>query len=120
MRNFISALVWIIATISFSPTQASPQPLTKSTALSKAVAILKGDPYGRSISSVRENIKLAQLLPPGSSIGGACAGQKKSVWLFQVHVPPINGRDGHDEINGVLMIDASSGEMVCTSLGMLD
>ncbi|HEY4919375.1 MAG TPA: hypothetical protein VII40_04665, partial [Xanthobacteraceae bacterium] len=55
--------------------------LSEQAARAKAIAILKGDPYGRTEGAVARNIKQAQLVQNADS--RAC-GAKATVWEFHV------------------------------------
>jgi hypothetical protein len=85
--------------------------LTEQQARAKAIAILKGDPYGQTEGAVARNIKQAQLVQNAAS--KACGG-KATVWEFHVMV------SGSQSIDGYLAIDARNGKMVCANLPFLD
>jgi hypothetical protein len=87
-------------------------PLTEQQARAKAIALLKGDPYGQTDAAVANNIKQAQLVQNAAS--KAC-GRKATVWEFHVVAKGENG-----PIDGYLALDARSGKMVCATLPFLD
>jgi hypothetical protein len=89
--------------------------LSEDRALAKAVAILKGDPYGTTNAEVIANIRERRL---GSLADSACGG-KAATWAFHVVVPMPNGQQD-SPIDGWLYIDAHSGRMLCANLPMLD
>jgi hypothetical protein len=87
-------------------------PLTEQQARAKAIAILKGDPYGQSDAAVAKNVKQAQLVQNAAS--KAC-GRPATVWEFHVVAKGDNG-----PIDGYLALDARTGKMVCATLPFLD
>jgi hypothetical protein len=87
-------------------------PLTEQQARTKAIAILKGDPYGQTAAAVAKNIKQAELVQNADS--KAC-GRKATVWEFHVVAAGANG-----PIDGYLALDARTGKMVCANLPFLD
>ena len=86
--------------------------LTEQQARAKAIALLKGDPYGQTDAAVASNIKQAQLVQNAAS--KAC-GRKATVWEFRVVAKGDNG-----PIDGYLALDARTGKMVCATLPFLD
>jgi hypothetical protein len=86
--------------------------LSEQAARAKAIAILKGDPYGRTEAAVARNIKQAQLVQNADS--KAC-GAKATVWEFHVVAAGDNG-----PIDGYLAINPRTGKMVCANLPFLD
>ena len=86
--------------------------LSEPQARAKAIALLKGDPYGQTDAAVANNIKQAQLVQNAAS--KAC-GRKATVWEFHVVAKGENG-----PIDGYLALDARSGKMVCANLPFLD
>jgi hypothetical protein len=86
--------------------------LSEAQARAKAIAILKGDPYGRTDAAVAQSIKQAQLVQNASS--KAC-GRTATVWEFHVVAKGDNG-----PIDGYLALDARTGKMVCATLPFLD
>lgn len=87
--------------------------LTEEDATVKAIEILKGDPYGDSALEVAGNIKSAGLVVEGRT---TCAEIEAPVWSFRVIVPENAERP---VIDGVLDLDAETGELVCASLPFL-
>ncbi|HLH92036.1 MAG TPA: hypothetical protein VKX28_26690 [Xanthobacteraceae bacterium] len=86
--------------------------LTEQQARAKAIALLKGDPYGQTDAAVAKNMKQARLVQNAES--QAC-GRKATVWEFHVVAKGDNG-----PIDGYLALDARSGKMVCANLPFLD
>jgi hypothetical protein len=86
--------------------------LTEQQARAKAIALLKGDPYGQTDAAVAKTIKQAQLLENAAS--KAC-GRKATVWEFHVVAKGENG-----PIDGYLALDARAGKMICATLPFLD
>lgn len=112
----MSRIVIVVASVSVLLSVGAAQaqaPLTEQQARTKAIDILKGDPYGRTTAQVVANIKGAQLVRDG--ITRACGARGKAVWEFHVVVA---GRD--PPINGYLALDARSGKLLCTNLPLLD
>ncbi|MBN9081296.1 MAG: hypothetical protein BGP04_23730 [Rhizobiales bacterium 62-17] len=91
--------------------------LTKRQAQAKAVAILKGDPYGKTTADVSKHIRKAELLRAGKSICGPVA---KPLWSFHVVVPAAENPAGPATIAGTLVLDAASGQLECAGLPFLD
>ncbi len=92
--------------------------MSEPQARAKAIAILKGDPYGRTDAAVAQHIKAAQLVQNADS--KAC-GRKATVWEFHVVVvTPDKGMYNNGVIDGYLAIDARTGKMVCANLPLLD
>ena len=107
---------WIaIVALAFTVSSASASSLNEAQAFTRAVAILRGDPYGNSYTEVASVIKSATLITKGSSNCGGTV--KRPVWSLHVVVPKTNRNDA---IDGTLDIDASTGKMVCASLPFLD
>lgn len=87
--------------------------LSEQQARTKAIEILKGDPYGTTTAQVAANIKQARLIRDGHS--RACGDTKKLVWEFHVVT-----RTAEQRIDGYLAVDARTGELMCTNLPLLD
>lgn len=115
MRSIRPAVALII-TMLITPTLAAGA-MGERQARSAAVAILKGDPYGKSDAQVLQNITESQLITAGSVCG---AKVKRPVWQFQVFVPKARNPSGDSDIRGYLIIDAQTGKMVCAGLPFLD
>lgn len=90
--------------------------LGEKQAVAKAVAILKGNPYGDTDAEVVANIRERRLGPRSASV---CGGGASPVWSFHVVVPEPGG-DPEAKIDGWLVIDAASGRLVCAALPFLD
>ncbi len=93
--------------------------LSEAQARLKAVAILKGDPYGETTKAAAEKIRKAQLIAGGTSDCGA-SPVVRPVWQFHVVVPKDIVAHGNEPIDGYLVIDARSGKLECASLPFLD
>ncbi len=92
--------------------------MSEQQARAKAIAILKGDPYGRSDAAVAQHIKSAQLVQNAES--KAC-GRKATVWEFHVVVvTPDKDMYNNGVIDGYLAIDPRTGKMICANLPLLD
>lgn len=91
--------------------------LTQRQAQAKAIAILKGDPYGRTTAEVSRHIRKTELLRAGTSICGPVA---KPLWSFHVVVPTAENPAGPATIAGTLVLDAASGRLECAGLPFLD
>jgi hypothetical protein len=111
-----AAAVALVAAMVSSPSFAGGL-LSEQQAYVAAAAILKGDPYGKSSNQVRSNIESAQLISAGFACG---ARLKVPVWLFHVRVPKAHNPSGGSDIEGVLVINARSGKLVCAGLPFLD
>jgi hypothetical protein len=110
----VAAFFWPI----LDATQAAPL-LSEQQARTKAIAILKGDPYGRTTAEVAKNIQHAEFVRDGNS--KLCAAQKIPIWEFHVVVVTANKDQFNDGvIDGYLSIDARSGKMLCANLPLLD
>ena len=112
MRALFSALVLTLALA----TPALAADLSEKQALAKAVAILKGDPYGDTPTQVTANIRERQWRPRRETV---CGGGATMVWAFHVVVPAAKDHDG-GPIDGWLVIDGGSGRIVCANLPFLD
>jgi hypothetical protein len=86
--------------------------LSEQQARAKAIAVLKGDPYGRTDAAAANSIRRAQLVQNGTS--QAC-GRTATVWEFHVVAKGDNG-----PIDGYLALDPRTGKMVCATLPFLD
>lgn len=85
--------------------------ISREKALEIATAALMGNPYGSSAKSVREHIQAVRLVTKGHAVCG------KPAWELKIHV--ANGQDTGD-IDGVLSIDAKSGDLNCATIPFLD
>jgi hypothetical protein len=86
--------------------------LSEQQARAKAIAILKGDPYGRTSAEVVGHIKAVRLVQNGES--PACGG-RTTAWEFHVVVATAD-----KQIDGYLAIDPQTGKMICANLPLLD
>lgn len=94
--------------------------IAQPVALQKAIAILKGDPYGKTGVEVRKHIVGTALVFPGSGTESACGPMKKPVYVFNVAVPAQPGQTSDEAINGELVLDAATGKMECATLPFLN
>ena len=96
---------------------AGPAPagtlLSQAQARASAVRILRGDPYGRSEAEILAKIKETTLEPGGGTT--PCGPRGGPFWRFRVTVSSPDRR-----IDGYLILDARSGEMICANLPLLD
>ena len=107
-----------IAVMAMAGAAAAQQPLLSSQqAKAKAVAILKGDPYGATAADVARTIKAQVLEAAGSDKDCNLDVKAHPAWRFQVVVPKTADRD---EIKGYLLVDARTGKMLCAGLPFLD
>lgn len=107
----VSCLVVMVSSVS-----AGPGLLSREVAVEKAVAILKGDPYGRTPRAVRRHIVESVLL----TAGDAKCGSGRPQWRFHVHVPRAEAPEKLNTIDGFLVLDARSGDFACAGLPFLD
>ena len=85
----------------------------------KAVAFLKGDPYGRTNAQVGRNIKGAEFRQQGPA--KACNDVRTAAWEFHVVVvTPDKDQYDNGVIDGYLALDAKTGDFLCANLPMLD
>ena len=93
--------------------------LSESLARSKAIALLKGDPYGQTTQEVARNILEGQLIASGDT---RCGGTtiRTPVWQFHVLVPAARNPSGDNAIDGYLLLDARTGKLTCAGLPFLD
>ena len=89
--------------------------LGEKAAVKRAVAILKGNPYGETDAEVVAALRERRLGPRADTV---CGGGATRVWSFHVVVPQPAG--DASPIDGWLVIDATSGRIVCANLPMLD
>lgn len=93
--------------------------MSEQRARTKAVAFLKGDPYGRTSAQVARAIKDIQLRPQGPV--KACQDLATPAWEFHVVVTTADkDQFDHGVIDGYLALDARSGEFLCGNLPLLD
>jgi hypothetical protein len=93
--------------------------LSEQRARSKAVKVLMGDPYGRTVGEVAKNIKDARLVQDGNT--RACGPMHRPAWEFHVVVVTANkDQFNNGVIDGYLALDAQTGEILCTNLPLLD
>lgn len=105
----LACVAWLV--LSRSADAASL--LSQSQARTKAIAILRGDPYGKTDVEVMRHIKETKFLPDGKPT--PCGDLHKPAWKFHVVV----FTRAH-KINGYLILDARTGKMLCTNLPLLD
>lgn len=98
------------------PTILAAAELGEKQAVARAVAILKGNPYGDTDAEVIANLRERRVGPRSDSV---CGGGASRVWSFHVVVPEPGG-DPEAKIDGWLVIDAASGRLVCAALPFLD
>jgi hypothetical protein len=113
-RLFAAAAIFALA---FDYAQGAAM-LSEQQARAKAIAILKGDPYGKTDAEVAKNVKEARLLRKADS--KAC-GSKVTAWEFHVVVVTANkDQFNNGVIDGYLAIDPRTGKMLCANLPLLD
>ncbi len=100
-----------------APSVQSPELLSEKQARAKAIAILKGDPYGNTTSEIARRIVEAHMITAGTVCGEKV---HSPLWHFHVVVPENVVPYGNNAIDGYLDIDGRSGEMVCARLPFLD
>jgi len=111
-------ILFAAAVVALAIDGASATTLTQQQARAKAVAILKGDPYGKTDAAVAANIKQARLVRNAAS--RAC-GKKTTAWEFHVVVvTPNKDQFNNGVIDGYLAIDPRTGKMLCANLPLLD
>ena len=93
--------------------------LSEQQARTKAINILKGDPYGRTPDEVSKNIKQTQFAQDGNT--KACGARKIPAWEFHVVVVTADkDQFNNGVIDGFLALDARTGKMLCANLPLLD
>jgi len=93
--------------------------LTEEQALAKAIAVLKGDPYGKTASAVAKNIMDGQFLRDGKT--RACGAKNRAVWEFHIVVSTGDTNAFQNGvIDGYLALDAHTGKLLCANLPLLD
>ena len=106
-----------IAALAFDGAHADSA-LSEQQARAKAVAILKGDPYGRTNAEVAGHIKAARLVQDEES--PACGG-RTTAWEFHVVVVSSDKEKfNNGVIDGYLAIHPRTGKMLCANLPLLD
>ncbi len=109
----------LVASSVLSATAPAASLLSEREARAKAIAILKGDPYGATYAEVAENIKQANQQGDGKT--RACGPRKTPAWEF--HVVVATGKKeqfNNGVIDGYLALNARSGKLLCTNLPLLD
>jgi hypothetical protein len=94
--------------------------MSEQEARARAIAILKGEPYGKTAAQVARLIKQARLAQNGST--KACgARQLPAAWEFHVVVVTAQ-KELYNKgvIDGYLAIDARTGKLLCANLPLLD
>ncbi len=98
---------------------AAPALLSEQQARAKAIAILKGDPYGTTAAEVAKAIKQVRLVRDGNT--KACGAKKIAAWEFHVVVvTPNKDQFNNGAIDGYLALDARNGRVLCANLPLLD
>ncbi len=111
-----SLSILVLAGLLAGTTSALAADLTEKQALAKAVAILKGDPYGDTESQVAANITERRRTTRKATV---CGGGDAPVWAFRVVIEkPKNNEDSR--IDGWIVVDARTGKLVCAGLPFLD
>lgn len=90
-----------------------PAFLSEEQARAKAIAILKGEPYGNTPNDVMKRISEAHLITAGTLCGKKV---HSPLWRFHVSVPKNAMPTGNNAVDGDLVIDARSGMMLCSGL----
>lgn len=89
--------------------------MSERAAMTKAVEILRGDPYGDTVTAVGAVIHERRLTRRADTV---CGGGSGRVWAFHVVVDPPENPEGR--IDGWLVLDAGNGDFVCATLPFLD
>lgn len=89
--------------------------LNEAQAHQQAVGILIGDPYGQTYAEVSRNISRAAIVIAGET---ECGAVEQPIWSFQIQVAPK--RHGDSPIEGMLELDAVTGELLCAGLPFLN
>jgi hypothetical protein len=114
----VGAVVAAVLLLALNSTHAASL-LSEQQARTKAINILKGDPYGKTPAEVTKNIKQAQLLADGTT--KECGAQKTPVWEFHVVVTtPDKNSFQNGVIDGYLVLNARDGKLLCANLPLLD
>lgn len=113
--SFLAALALVLMLNS----AAAASLMSEQRARSKAIALLKGDPYGQTNAQVTRAIKDIQLRPQGPV--KACKDLATPAWEFHIVVTTANkDQFDHGVIDGYLALDARNGEFLCGNLPLLD
>ncbi len=116
VRLVVTALVASLILGSAAPAASL---LSEREARTKAISVLKGDPYGATDAEVAGNIKQTRWVQDGKT--RACGSKKIPAWEF--HVVVVTGKKeqfSNGIIDGYLALDARSGRLLCTNLPLLD
>jgi hypothetical protein len=118
MKQILAAAA-IVVLASTCALSAAAALLSEQQARTKAISILRGDPYGRTAAEVARTIKDAQLRPDGNT--KACGAKKRPAWEFHiVVVTPDKDQFNNGVIDGHLALDARTGRILCANLPLLD
>lgn len=118
-RRRMGAIVLLVLLMT-APVLCRAAPLlSESLARSKAIALLKGDPYGQTSQEVERNILEGQLITSGDTKCGGTA-TRTPVWQFHVLVPAARNPSGANDIDGYLLLDARTGKLTCAGLPFMD
>lgn len=116
IRARVATVVLAASALAIVPTVLAAAELGEKQAVARAVAILKGNPYGETDAEVAATLRERRVGPRAESV---CGGGSSRVWSFRVVVPEPGG-DPEAKIDGWLVIDAASGRLVCATLPFLD
>jgi hypothetical protein len=112
-RIVVATAIMVGSTISAWPSDV----LSRAQARRTAIEILKGDPYGKSLREVRQNIRGMQFVSAGAT---KCGRFEFPVWQIHVVVPQGRVKDRTSKIDGWLALNARTGKMICAGLPFLD
>jgi len=116
-KRSLRAVIYLLTLFLFVPGASAAELFSEAQARAKAIAILKGDPYGNTSREVAGRIVETQLI----SAGTVCEKPVRSpLWQFHVVVPKNVISQGNPAIDGYLFIDGRSGKMICALLPFLD
>ncbi len=118
MKRLLAAAIIVMLTI---VSAHAARLMSQHQARSKAIAILKGDPYGRTTARVARTIKEIRLAQNGRTKACGDARRTRAAWEFHVVVVTAN-KDMYNNgvIDGYLAIDARTGKILCANLPQLD
>lgn len=88
-------------------------------ARARAARIIRGDPYGSTLTAAAQTIKQARLFRQGET--SSCGTMDGPAWEFHIAVMTANkDQFNNGLIDGYLVLDARTGEIKCTNLPLLD
>ncbi len=117
MRRVVATA--LVASLILGDAAPAASLLSERKARAKAIAILRGDPYGTTDAEVARNIKQTRWVEDGET--RACGPKQIPAWEFHV-VAVTDNKEQFDNgvIDGYLALDARNGKLLCANLPLLD